>query len=141
MARPARIPAQPPDEWTDETRAQFDGVAPVPAGTGERKPLHLPAVVARHPSLLAPYLTWAKAVALQGVLPRRENALLALRTAYRCRSEFEWGVHAETAITRAGLTRDDVARVARGPRRARVVRARRRAAPSRRRPARHRRRG
>jgi alkylhydroperoxidase family enzyme len=77
--------------------------------------VHLPSVIAHHPTFLSPYLVWAKAVALDGVLPRRDAELVALRTAFRCRSEFEWGVHAASAVARAGVTSDEVARVAAGP--------------------------
>ena len=112
MTRPNRVPAQTPDEWSEATRAEFGEVAPTRAG---RRPLHLPAVIAHHPTFLAPYLTWAKAVALEGVLPRRDGALLALRTAWWSRSEFEWGVHAESAVARHGLAAEEVARVATGP--------------------------
>ena len=56
--------------------------------------------LARHPTFLPPYMTWAKAITLHGVLDRRANALLALRTGYLCGSEFEWGVHAQTAQPR-----------------------------------------
>jgi hypothetical protein len=82
-------------------------VEPTPGMT--RRPLHLPGVVARHPTFLEPYMAWATAVARRGVLDARDNALLAARTALRCDSEFEWGVHA----TR--LTPDEVARIAEGP--------------------------
>jgi len=121
MTHPCRIPPQAPDAWGAATRAEFDRVAPVgtPGTAGQpsppSKPLHLPSVIAHHPTLLPPYLTWAKAVALGGVLPRRDSTLLALRTALRCDSEFEWGVHAETAVLRAGLSADEVVRVASGP--------------------------
>ena len=111
MSRPARIRAQTPDEWSDATRAEFADVAPAAAGA---RPLHLPAVIAHHPTFLGPSLTWAKAVALAGVLPRRDAALVALRTAWRCGSEFEWGVHAESAVARHGVTAAEVARVPAG---------------------------
>ncbi len=127
MARSPRIAGQPPEEWSEATRQEFAQVIPVPAegsapaatGGGAEartpaRPLHLPSVIARHPTLLSPYMTWAKAIALDGVLSRRENALLALRTALHCRSAFEWGVHSETAVRRAGLSPDEVARVAVG---------------------------
>jgi alkylhydroperoxidase family enzyme len=77
--------------------------------------LHLPGVVAHHPTLLEPYMTWATAVARHGVLVPRDSALLALRTALRCGSAFEWGVHATYAFARAGLDDGDVLRVAAGP--------------------------
>ena len=112
MNRPLRIAGQPAEEWSDATREAFGGLAPAAGGA---RPLHLPSVVARHPTLLGPYLQWARAVALDGVLTRRENALLALRTACNCRSEFEWGVHARTAADRLGFTPDELDRVAAGP--------------------------
>ena len=91
--RPVRIAGQPPENWSESTRAEFAGV-----DEAARHRLHLPTVIANHPTFLPPYMTWAKAVALSGVLDRRDNALLALRTGFRCDSEFEWGVHAETAV-------------------------------------------
>jgi alkylhydroperoxidase family enzyme len=111
MPRPLRIPGQDPQTWTDAARAELERLVPTAGG----RPLHLPAVIAHHPTFLAPYLDWAKAIALRGVLSPRENALLALRTALRCESEFEWGVHAQTAIHRAGMTPGEVAAVAIGP--------------------------
>jgi alkylhydroperoxidase family enzyme len=111
MPRPQRIPGQAPAAWSDATRSELERLVPTAGG----RPLHLPSVIAHHPTFLGPYLEWAKAIALRGVLSPRENALLALRTALRCASEFEWGVHAQTAIQRAGLTPGEVAAVARGP--------------------------
>lgn len=110
MSRTVRIAGQAPDEWSESTRAEFAEV-----DEAARHRLHLPSVIANHPTFLPPYMTWAKAVALSGVLERRDNALLALRTGFRCGSEFEWGVHAETAVLRAGLSADEVAQVAAGP--------------------------
>ncbi len=110
--RPVRISPQEPHEWSDATRAELAGV--VPTG-GSTRPVHLPGVIARHPTLLAPYLVWAKAIALHGVLAPRDNALLALRTAVRARSAFEWGVHADSAPTRAGLRPDELDAIGVGP--------------------------
>jgi len=63
--------------------------------------------------LLAPFLGWARALALHGVLPRRDHEILAMRTAHNCRSEFEWTEHASFA-RRAGLTDDEIAAIASG---------------------------
>jgi hypothetical protein len=60
-------------------------------------------------------MAWATAVARRGVLDPRSATLLALRTALRWRSEFEWGVHATHAHERAALTADEIARVVAGP--------------------------
>ena len=64
--------------------------------------------------LLAPFLGWAAALAGRGALPRRESELLALRAAVRSRSAYEWGHHVEYARA-AGLSDDEIARVATGP--------------------------
>ena len=97
--RPVRLPPQPEESWTEETRAILGG-----------RRLHLPAVVAWHPTFLEPYMAWASAVAQHGVLTPRDNALLALRTALRCGSDFEWGVHA----VRGMFPSEEIARVAAG---------------------------
>lgn len=103
-AHPVRVPPQPAEAWSEGTRTVL-GSAP------QKGRLHLPAVVAWHPTLLAPYMAWATAVARGGVLSPRDNALLALRTAFRCGSEFEWGVH----IAHGHLTPEEARRVAEGP--------------------------
>jgi alkylhydroperoxidase family enzyme len=112
-SRPLRIAAQTPDEWSDDTRALLDAV--VPANASAAKPVTLPSVIARHPTFLAPYLEWAKAIALRGVLPPRANAMLTLRTAWHRDSEFEWAVHARSAPLRGALTPAETERVAVGP--------------------------
>ena len=111
MPRAVRIAAQSPEEWSEAARVELEALPPGASG----RPVRLPSVIAHHPTFLGPYLVWARTIAGSGVLPPRENALLALRTALRCASEFEWGVHAMTAIARAGLSADEVADVARGP--------------------------
>jgi len=63
--------------------------------------------------LLAPFLGWAAALALEGRLPKRDHELLALRAARNCRSRFEWREHAAFA-RQAGLTDDEIDRVAAG---------------------------
>jgi alkylhydroperoxidase family enzyme len=71
------------------------------------------AVLARQPDLLSPFLGWAAALALQGVLSKRDHELLALRAARNCRSDFEWGEHVEYARA-AGITDEEIAAVASG---------------------------
>ena len=109
--RPIRIPPLPPDAWSEDTRAQLGGVIGVGANT---RPIHLPAVIAHHPTFLGPYLEWAKAIALHGALSARHNELLTLRTAFRCRSEFEWGVHSQYARRPDCLSDEEVAAIADG---------------------------
>ena len=69
-------------------------------------------MLGRQPDLLSPFLGWAAALALNGVLPNRAHELLALRAASNCRSEFEWVEHAEYARA-AGLTDAEIDAAAR----------------------------
>jgi 4-carboxymuconolactone decarboxylase len=75
-----------------------------------KEPARTMAVLARQPDLLAPFLGWAAALALNGVLPHRDHELLALRAASNCGSEFEWVEHADYARA-AGLTEAEIAAV------------------------------
>ncbi|MGI9602237.1 MAG: carboxymuconolactone decarboxylase family protein [Acidimicrobiales bacterium] len=109
--RPVRIAGQTPSEWTAATRAVFDTTV----STTRQRPLHLPSVIAHHQAWIGPYIEWAKAVALEGLLEPRATALLALRCAHNCRSGFEWGVHTERAVTSGALSDDEIVRVAAGP--------------------------
>src|SRR6476469_4652902 len=59
MAREVRIAGQEPDDWSAWTRAEFAAV-----DEASLRRLHLPSVLARHPTFLPPYMTWAKAIAL-----------------------------------------------------------------------------
>ena len=111
-ARPIRIPPLASDDWDDATRTELGGVVGIGANP---RPVHLPSVIAHHPTFLGPYLGWAKAIALAGVLSPRHNELLALRTAHRCRSEFEWGVHTRYARRPECLDEPEIAAVAVGP--------------------------
>jgi alkylhydroperoxidase family enzyme len=101
----ARIPVPALSELRDDAAA----LLPLTAQAG-REPPRTMAVLARQPDLLAPFLGWAAALALNGVLPHRDHELLALRVAANCGSEFEWVEHAEYARA-AGLGDDEIARV------------------------------
>ena len=94
-----------------ELRADVAGLLPLIAPPG-REPAGTMAVLARQPDLLSPFLGWAAALALNGVLTHRDHELLALRAAWNCGSEFEWVEHAEYA-RQAGLSDDEIALVAR----------------------------
>ena len=83
---------------------------------GERKSApSMLKTVAHHPDLMVPFLEFATVIAHQGLLSRRDSELLALRVAWNCRSEFEWGHHVDYARD-AGLSSEEIARVPAGPR-------------------------
>jgi len=103
-------------QWSPQTRALLEATLPrVSAPSGEEKPKAKPlpilAVIAHHPTLLGPFLEFATALAQRGVLARRESELLALRTAWRAQSQFEWGHHVLYARA-AGLSDAEIARAA-----------------------------
>jgi alkylhydroperoxidase family enzyme len=67
----------------------------------------------RHPGLFRHWLPFAGKL-LSGKLPARDRELLILRTGWNCQSVYEWGQHV-TIGRHAGLTDDEIARVAAGP--------------------------
>jgi alkylhydroperoxidase family enzyme len=102
-----RIPAPEPGELRDDVAALLPLIAPP-----GRQPARTMEALARQPDLLSPFLGWAAALALNGVLTHREHELLALRAASNCGSEFEWAEHVEYARA-AGFSDDEIAHVAR----------------------------
>jgi alkylhydroperoxidase family enzyme len=102
-----RVPVPRPDELRDDVAQLLPLIAPP-----GRPPAATMAVLARQPDLLSPFLTWAAALALHGVLPARDHELLALRAASNCRSGFEWDEHREYARN-AGLRDDEIEMVRR----------------------------
>ena len=111
------VPDQPqprlPVPGADALRADVAALLPLIAPTG-REPARTMAVLALQPDLLSPFLGWAAALALNGVLTHRDHELLALRTAWRCRSDFEWAEHVEYARA-AGLDDPEIKAVAAEP--------------------------
>lgn len=97
-------------------------VAAPPAAAGEetpstdaarKRPPSMLQAVAHHPDLVEPFLDFATVIAHQGVLSRQDSELLALRVAWNCQSEFEWGHHVDYARD-AGLSPEEIARVPSG---------------------------
>ncbi|MDG2304809.1 MAG: carboxymuconolactone decarboxylase family protein [Candidatus Binatia bacterium] len=115
-----RLEPLTPTEWGERTGQTLSGtVERVSKLEGEgvppaEKPLNILATIARHPSLLEPFLAWSATLALQGELSRRDSEMLALRAAWNCRSPFEWGHHVLYARA-AGLNDEEIERIARGP--------------------------
>jgi 4-carboxymuconolactone decarboxylase len=66
----------------------------------------------RHPGLYRRWMPFAGKL-LGGKLPARDRELLILRTAWHCRSPYEWGQHVRIAMD-AGLSDDEIERVADG---------------------------
>jgi alkylhydroperoxidase family enzyme len=69
-------------------------------------PLALFRTLARNPRVLRKF--FAGSLLDRGSLSLRERELAILRTCWKCRSEYEWGVHVTVFAKRAGLSEDEV---------------------------------
>jgi alkylhydroperoxidase family enzyme len=67
----------------------------------------------RHPRLFRHWLPFGGAL-LTGSLPARDREIIVLRTAWRCRSVYEWAQHVQLARA-AGLDDLEIERVPEGP--------------------------
>lgn len=114
-----RLEPSQPEAWGKGVRAILGGsVAPVADLEGrepaeQARPLNILRTIAHHPTLLQPFLGFAATLATRGSLSRRVSELLALRAAWNCRSDFEWGHHAVYARA-AGLSEAEIDRVCAG---------------------------
>jgi len=102
-----RLPPLAPAEQDDQARELLAGVA----GAGPASNIF--ATLVRHPGLFRRWLPLGGKL-LAGKLPARERELLILRTAWRCRSEYEWGQHLLIG-RQVGLSDDEIDRVKVGP--------------------------
>lgn len=105
---PPRIPPIDEATATEEQRKLLRQTER--AGTGARELR----TYAHHPVLATNLLPFAHYIATASTLAPRHRALLILRTAWLCRSAYTWAHHTNAA-RRAGLERDDLTRIARGP--------------------------
>ena len=86
--------------------------------------LNIFATLAHHPRLLKRWSDFGGVLLYGGKLPARERELLILRTGYLCQAPYEWGQHVTIGLA-AGLTDEEIARVAAGPDADGLVRRRR----------------
>jgi len=103
-----RIPPLPQFEWDDEVK---DVLQPL---VRDGRVFNIFATLARHPKLLKSWLVFGGHVLSKSTLPPREREIVILRMGWLCRAEYEWGHHISIG-KRAGLTSDDVRRIAAGP--------------------------
>jgi alkylhydroperoxidase family enzyme len=85
-----------------------------PRREGGPKGLNVLGTLARHPSLTRAFFTFNGHVLFGSTLSARQRELLVLRVATLRRSTYEWAQHVLLARD-AGLTSEEVARVAQGP--------------------------
>lgn len=107
---PLRVTIPGKDEVDEATAALLEFVYRPHLGV----PIPTVGVLALQPALFGPFLQWASALALEGVLPRRDHELLALRASWHCHSEFEWVEHSGFARD-IGMTGEELESIKAGP--------------------------
>jgi len=110
----SRIPPSDASQWAEETQAILGNATPAAESADGGGPPNILYTIAHHPNLLPAFLEFTAALALRGVLPRRDAEILALRAAWNCRSAFEWGHHVEYGLAH-GLTEAEIEAIASGP--------------------------
>jgi alkylhydroperoxidase family enzyme len=108
----ARLPPLPAAEFDASIRAQLDGRR-APEAPSAAIP-NIFTTLARHSDLFQRWLPFAGKLLFDGTLSGRDRELLILRTAWNCRSPYEWGQHDPIGRS-AGLTEAEIARVPAGP--------------------------
>jgi 4-carboxymuconolactone decarboxylase len=71
--------------------------------------------LAHHPELFLRWSGFGRFVMNGSSLPARHREMLMLRMGWLCQSEYEWAQHARIATSGAGLTDQEVHRIAEGP--------------------------
>jgi 4-carboxymuconolactone decarboxylase len=102
-----RIGAVPETQRTDEQRA-------IAARFASADMPNAAATYLNHPSLAEHIMPFEHYVSSESTLPPRHRALLGLRTAWLTRSNYLWA-HWATGMRRAGLTSNELRRIAQGP--------------------------
>jgi 4-carboxymuconolactone decarboxylase len=109
-SRPRVAPLTEP-EWNEEQAAMLGAAGPSGGRLGD---LNIFTTLARNPTLFDAWQRFGLRLLVRGTLPAADRELVILRTAYLCRSPYEWGHHVEIGAA-AGLDAEVVARVAAGP--------------------------
>lgn len=85
----------------------FRGVSRLSRTLGRNDVPDVISVLHINPRLFWAWLFFASRMMPYGRLPPRQREMLILRTAWNCRSRYEWGQHVEIGL-RAGLSDDDI---------------------------------
>lgn len=116
-----RIPPIPPSEWPPEMQDALAALRPdhprhpfPPRRDDRPKGRNLLGTFAHHPELIRAYHTFNGHVLFGSTLSPRQRELLVLRVAALRQADYEWAQHVVLGGD-AGLTPDEIARVADGP--------------------------
>ena len=96
------------NDWNDAQRAVFERIEQA----GRMYNVHK--TLANHPALARDWLKFGTYILRDNLLPPREREILILRIGCLCDAEYEMAQHARIG-KRAGLTDDDLRRIAEGP--------------------------
>jgi alkylhydroperoxidase family enzyme len=102
-----RIPPLPVADLSDEQRELLTGL-PLEGPTSA-----IFSTLVRHPGLFRKWMPFGGKL-LRGKLPARDREILILRTAYNCRTDYEFGQHVLFATGAGLLSEDDVIAVTTG---------------------------
>lgn len=103
-----RLTPLEPEDWSAEQRSLMEPF--VRSGTA----WNVFKTLVRHTGLFKRWLPFATHVLAKQSLSLREREMLILRIGWLCRAPYEWTQHVQIAL-RAGLTEDEIARIAAGP--------------------------
>ena len=104
-----RISPLPQSEQDEETREILESLP------SEIRDYNVFTTFARHPRLFKSWLVFGTHIMDTSSLPAREREIVILRMGWLCRAEYEWGHHVAIGKEEAGLSADDIQRIAAGP--------------------------
>ncbi len=96
----------PPDQWDPSLQYIIDDM--------NGAPIHIHCLLANHPELLKAWWGYRMYSVTGGDLEQRDCELVILRVAVHVEVWYEWAAHVDRGLA-AGLTMDDIYRVAAGP--------------------------
>jgi len=117
---------QPEGGWAGPPRARLNAPAPAARGIlfrtaslfsrflGRPEVPDVITVLHLHPRLFWAWLFFASRLMPYGKLPPALREKIILRTAWNCRSRYEWGQHVDIAL-RAGVSDEEIVRISAGP--------------------------
>ncbi|KZM72503.1 carboxymuconolactone decarboxylase family protein [Nocardia terpenica] len=111
-----RIEPLPPQRWSEAARRTYAEAmkTPVLGELSDRPTLAVVSTLAANDWLFAVSMPFLASIS-GGRIPARERELMVLRIAYLARSQYMWSHHCALAAD-AGVTADEIDRIARGPR-------------------------
>ena len=105
---PPRIAPLPRTGNPPDVQALIDDALPANGPTA-----NIFLTLANHPGLMRRFMPFGGKLLMKGKLPARQRELVILRTAWLCRSDYEWGQHARIG-REAGLTDEELPRIPTG---------------------------